>query len=344
VTGREVLPSLTFVLPSNRGAVSGGNIYNRELLRALRKRVRVRAVSGNAWTRSLEGGEPGVYFLDTLNLRESLALGAARSGQRFVLIVHHLPSLEPGVADGDEALAVERQALPRFDAFLATSPFTAQWLVNRGCASQGIMTVLPAPPKAEPHTERAYEPPLRALIVGNLIARKAILEFMQTLEGRVASSDRFIVDVLGRIDIDPAYARACVDLANNSERLCRRVRILGPVAHRRVGAFYRRAHIMVSAAEMETFGMALQEARAFGLPILALDRGYARHHFSDEENGLLYASRSALVDGFLRLTREPERMLSLFEGAQRLRLSGDYTWETAAERLLDELSRCLGAG
>jgi glycosyltransferase involved in cell wall biosynthesis len=82
---------------------------------------------------------------------------------------------------------------------------------------------------------------------------------------------------------------------------------------------------------METFGMALQEARAYGLPILAVDGGYAREHLTHGVSGLLFDSAEALAHDLLALTRAPARLQTLFENAQRLRPASDYTWTRAAE-------------
>ena len=63
---------------------------------------------------------------------------------------------------------------------------------------------------------------------------------------------------------------------------------------------YREAALYLSSSEMETFGMALQEARAFGLPILALEGGYVSRHISVGENGYLFKNIPGLAEGLTR--------------------------------------------
>ena len=118
---------LVFVLPPDSHLISGGNIYNRELTAAVRRQRAIDEVSVAEWQRLVASGAAGVFFIDTLILEEFLRHVPERPapGQRFVLVVHHLPSLEPGVDAGDPSLAVEQEVLPRFDGFLATSPYTA---------------------------------------------------------------------------------------------------------------------------------------------------------------------------------------------------------------------------
>ncbi len=333
------MPSeLTFVLPADSDAVSGGNIYNDHLIRALRHTIPVKALGVEQAGRAIERGDPGLYFFDTLNLSDFVALAPRKPGQRCVLVVHHLPSLEPGIDPDDEALRIERVALPLFDAFLTTSPFTTQLLTDRGLARDSILTVMPALSPLE-GGKRVYEPPLRAMLVGNLIPRKGILEFLVTLAPLLLEKDRFEIDILGRIDLDPDYARRCSEFVRSSARLRRAVRIHAAIPYRRMDEFYRRASLFVSAASMETFGMALQEAHGQGLPILAVDAGYARHHFENGENGLLFESLEPLARTFLGLVRDDLRMGAFFDAAQRLRLTGEYTWDAAAEQFLEQLER-----
>ena len=109
-----------------------------------------------------------------------------------------------------------------------------------------------------------------------------------------------------------------------------------------MGALYDEAHLLVSASAMETFGMAIHEARAHGLPILALDAGYAREHFAHGENGVLCSSVPELATALVELARDDERMAALFSRAQTTSLPSGYSWPDAAQRFLDELARTGG--
>jgi glycosyltransferase involved in cell wall biosynthesis len=299
-------------------------------------------VSVAACRRALERGEPGVYFVDTLNLGDVASFPARSPAQVLVLVVHHLPSLEPGLAPDDPSLAVESKALPLFDAFLVTSPFTGSILTRRGFAASRVLTVPPAPP-AVARRPRAFEMPLGAVVVANLIERKGILELLDALAPRLVPTDRFSLQIVGRSDISPAYADRCRRAVEGSRPLGERVRFAGAVPHARIGDVYERADVLVSAARMETFGMALQEARAFGLPILALDGGHAHAHFTHGEDGLLFSSIEALADGFLQLARDDAEARRLFDRAQSLPPAPGDTWARAAQRLVEQLEPWLSS-
>jgi glycosyltransferase involved in cell wall biosynthesis len=339
---------LVFALPDGSDRVSGGNIYNDRLIRELRTLVSVDSVSIDQCRDRVGRGEAGCYLIDSLNLREFLEFPTPRPGQSFTLIVHHLPSLEPG-ANHDpqsELMRVEREALARFDAFLATSTFTATYLVDRECPAARILTVPPGSPTPGPpnhETPRVYLPPVRALMVGHMIPGKAMRALFVALEPRLAPGDELSIDVVGRLDLDPEYARRCRDLTEGSARLASIVRYRGSLPPAEMPAQYQAANVFVSASRMETFGMALQEAHTHGLPIVALDGGYVRHHFTDGEDGLLFFSLEALADGLLELVRDPQRAAALFARAQGRaqaadRAAGVYDWPAAAQLFLTQLA------
>jgi glycosyltransferase involved in cell wall biosynthesis len=329
---------LIFGLPPGSAAVSGGNIYNAELVRALGRTHEVAISNLEACGRELAAGVPGVYFVDTLELGESLARPPRAEGQTLVLIVHHLPSLEPGLAAGDPALCVEAEALPRFDLYVVTSSFTAEHLAGRGIARTRILLVPPGLPGVT-CTPRAYAPPLHALLVGNLIRRKCQLEFLSALDERLLDIDRWTLDLVGRSDLDGDYAQACRALVSGSPRLHAAVRLHEAVPYAEMARFYDGAGLLVSAAGMETFGMAIAEARAHGLPILALDRGYVGRHVRNGDSGLLFTELEALADGFIALVRDERAMRELFVRAQAGAATAAESWSAAAGQLEAGLAR-----
>jgi glycosyltransferase involved in cell wall biosynthesis len=327
---------LVFALPARSAELSGGNLYNAQLIRALGGTAKPAAMTVAECRARVEQGAAGVYFIDSLDLEDFSSFPAPRRGQYFGLLVHHLPSLEPHIEAADKALEVERATLPRFDVFLATSPFTAQLLRQRGYDSNKILTVSPAPPASAPALLIPTAPFVFSM-VGNLIPRKGFLVLFEYLASHLQENDQFFIEVAGRSDLDPEYARACLAVAQGSN-LRSIVRYLGPVPYDQMAECYRRAAAFVSASKMETFGMALQEARAYGVPILAVDGGYARQHFTPGDNGLLFESVETLAQELLELARDPSRLHPLFRNAQRLRPSSDYTWAKAAELFLQQLS------
>jgi glycosyltransferase involved in cell wall biosynthesis len=326
------------VLPDGSERPSGGNLYNQALLDALGGLVSLRRLGPAEWRAAIASGAPGLYFFDSLDFAEGAVVTRA-PGQYLGLVVHHLPSLEPGLHDRDREreLASEAAALAAYDVLLCTSHFTSELLHGRGFEPERLITVPPAPPAVRASARR-YEPPLRALVVANLIPRKGVLPLLEALARRAERADYRLV-IVGRDDIDPGYAEACRSRVARSPYLREHVRIDPAAPHERMLEYYETADLLLSAAEMETFGMAIQEARAHGLPILVRDGGFAREHVQAGANGAVLRDVEAIADLLLALAADEVRMSTLVAGAERTRPAPGYGWRQAAETLLAALGR-----
>jgi glycosyltransferase involved in cell wall biosynthesis len=207
----------------------------------------------------------------------------------------------------------------------------------RGIDGERVLTVPPAPPAVRASARR-YEPPLRALVVANLIPRKGVLELLRALERRAARADYGVV-IVGRDDLDPGYARACRDALAGSAYLRAHVRIDAAVSHERMLEYYESSQLLLSAAAMETFGMAIQEARAHGLPVVVREGGYASEHVKSGADGLVVPDLESVAEALLALARDAAAMSELCAGAERSRPAPGYGWREAAESLLAGLGR-----
>jgi glycosyltransferase involved in cell wall biosynthesis len=327
---------LVFALPENVEVATGGNVYDRELTRALSRMTTVERTSFAEAERSLAAKRRGLYFFDTLDLGKTTGLPGASEGQTLGLLVHYLASLDPTATDA-LSLAAENRALERFELFVATSDFTRDVLVRRGLAERSILTVPPALRRIA-LASRTYEPPLCALVVANLGPHKGVLPLLEGLAA-LEPEPRFSLRLVGPAHLDPAYAGACRNAVASSTSLRSIVRFDGPLPYERMGEAYEASHLLVSAAPMETFGMAIFEARAHGLPVLAIDGGNAGRHFDDGETGIACASATELARKLVELAYDEERMRELFRRAGAARVSSEYGWDEAAQRFLAELGR-----
>jgi glycosyltransferase involved in cell wall biosynthesis len=324
--------TVRFLLPRGSEQISGGNLYNAGFLAALERCSAGRRSSIEELEKVLSRREPGTYLLDTLDLDAGSAIARRAPGQRFGLVVHHLPSLEPGLPPTAPAIAVERAVLPLFDFWVATSDYTRELLIARGLPAERVVTVVPGL-SVVPRPARAYQPPLVAALIGNLIPRKGVFELLGELAPRLTPADAFELSLVGRADHDPEYARSCRELVDQSPSLQRVVRFAGAVPPREMPRVYGRAALIVSASLMETFGIALQEARAYGIPILTLDRGNAREHVVPGETGWLSGSTAELCERLLYLSRNPEILRAAFARAQAAPVPGE-PWDSVVARFL----------
>jgi glycosyltransferase involved in cell wall biosynthesis len=336
------LSPLVFVLPPGSDAPSGGNVYNRELSRALAAHVSVTVTDFSAAERSLAERRPGSFFFDTLELERAASLARATPERALGLLVHHLPSLEPGAAREAPELARENALLAHFRRFVATSDFTRELLAERKLPLDSILTVPPAAPDRA-LLPRSYEPPLRALVVANVVPRKGVLELVEALARVSPRNLPCSLRIVGRLDMDAAYVERCRTALPKARGLVASVELVGPVPYERMGAVYEDADLLVSASGMETFGMAIHEARSHGLPVVALAGGYVSQHFRDGDDGVLRASPVELAQTLVELALDEPRMRALFARARANRTTSTYSWDGAAVRFLAELERAKRA-
>ena len=160
---------------------------------------------------------------------------------------------------------MERGAAPlarRSDRVIAVSRTLARDLAARGIPRSRITVI---PPGTDRMRRTALRRTDRALCVANWTRAKGIRTLLAAIE--------LLPDV--RLDLvgdtpDPVYARAVrSDLRRAPFRS--RVRVHGEVRAARLRELYARASFFVLPSITESYGMAVSEALAAGLPVIACD-------------------------------------------------------------------------
>lgn len=274
-----------FAIPEPLDRVSGGYLYDRA--------VAARLASGDVRLRLLGLPEgfptpdsdaldetarrlaawPGPLLIDGLALGAFPAALAAAVGPRSVALVHHPLGLETGLAPERAAalLRSERAALAAMRGVICTSADTARRLQDMfGVAPERIAVARPGVERPAVPAPRRGDPPV-ILAVGAITLRKNFHGLVRAL-AQVADLP-WRLRVVGPLGVDPAAERA-LDAAIAETGLGARVALTGPVAE--IGEAFRAADLFVSAALYEGFGMAMAEATAYGLPVVALAAGGAR--------------------------------------------------------------------
>lgn len=108
-------------------------------------------------------------------------------------------------------------------------------------------------------------------------------------------------------------------------------------------SYYAAADIYVAPLRMETFGIAILEAMASGLPVIATRVGSVPELIDDGHEGTLVppGDVEALADTLVDLSMDRERA-EILGVAGRLRASS-YTWERVAERYIGLYCRIVEA-
>jgi glycosyltransferase involved in cell wall biosynthesis len=121
-----------------------------------------------------------------------------------------------------------------------------------------------------------------------------------------------------------------------------RVRWLGRVEQAKLAALYRQSSMLVAASFVnETFGMALCEAMACGVAVVASDFGGFREVVVDGETGLLARPQDPedLAEKVNRLLADTEMAERMGEAGRR-RVHTHFSWKAVGDRL-EEVYRCL---
>lgn len=283
------LRSVHFVMPGgvdDLARPSGGNAYDRRIcldLPGFGWQVHKHTVDGS-WPRP--GAEARAELARTLRelpdgtvvlLDGLVACGVPEivlpEAERLCLaVLVHLPlgdetGLEPELAA--ELDAKERETLRGVPAVIATS----DWAVRRLVSHHGL-----APESVHVATPGADIAPLASGTDG--VSRLVCVAAVTPRKGqhRLVEALATVTDLpwscllVGGIDQDPEYVdhiRTLIAKFGLEDRL----HLAGPQAGAALGATYSAADLMVLTSYAETYGMAVTEALARGIPVLATDVG-----------------------------------------------------------------------
>ena len=325
-----------FVLPADQRSSSGGDLYNRFLLAALRKAgAALSVMTIDEAIRDAERGRPARYWLDSLLLDcVPRFRSLLRAPSACFVIVHYFPSLQPAATARVRRSwrRMEDAAFACADGFLLTSIFSARELASRNLGHKPMFVVPPAPVVTPGRMARRPQPHFCALMAASLVSGKGVFAFLEGLDAHLESSDAFSLQIAGRTDADTAYAQRCRQLVDASAVLRDKVRFLGALRPAAMKRAYAGNAFFVSASRMETFGMALQEARLFGMYVLTLDAGHAAAHVNSPADGEILASMRALSQRVAQLVRDPAMCGSIL--AAMVAPPAPATWEQAATNFL----------
>ena len=126
-------------------------------------------------------------------------------------------------------------------------------------------------------------------------------------------------------------------------RLGARASFLGWLEGDELAVAYASADAFCFPSETDTFGQVVLEAKASGLPVVAVAAGGPRELIDDGVDGLLVEPRrDALASALLALAADPGRCARLGDAARRS--VEERTWERALGRLADGYREVLGSG
>jgi glycosyltransferase involved in cell wall biosynthesis len=172
-------------------------------------------------------------------------------------------------------------------------------------------------------------------MVANLVEGKGVDRFLISLAEQLRETDGLHISILGGESQDPAYAKRCHTLARNP-RVRGRVRFLGELPNDQTLRVMAASNLLISCSRMESFGMALMEARVLGLPILAERGGHVASIVEHDSGGELFANGADLVGRLLLMGRDHAEHRRRMAFAQARRWTA-RPWSDAARELVSQL-------
>ena len=361
------MPPIVLVVPGPLQARTGGYIYDRRMvdgLRRLGRQVDVLELDASFphptpaalehAGRALEAVRAG-----TITIVDSLALGAmpeiiAREAFRLpVVALVHLP-LSAGIGL-DRRMAArfedgERRALAAAALVVVTGSAALPLIAKYTVASNRVVVVEPGtdpallahgsrPRQSEVEAIDGRTRPLELLCVATLNPGKGHEMLLEALSD--VRDSTWQLTCAGSLTRDPETA-ARVRATAARLRLENRVSFVGDLDRCALAACYDRADVAVLATQQETYGMAVAEALAHGLPVVATRTGAIPDLVGDDA-GLLVpvGDTTALTAALARVLGDSNTRARLADGARRRR-DRLPTWDVAARQMSTALDRLCG--
>ncbi len=337
---------LTLAYPGDLESRTGGYLYDRRLALELEARGwrvdRLSLPDGYPFPAAADlaasAAALGKLPTGSTVLVDGLALGAMPDLARslaarldLVALVHHPLCLETGLTAAQSAAlaASERAALASARAVIVTSPRTAASLTELFGVPPAKLTVSLPGTDVVPVARGSSGHGCRMICVGTITPRKGHLVLIEAL-AELRDLDWSLV-CAGSLTREPATV-AAVEALILEHALDPRVRLAGELDASELAALYDGADLCVSASFYEGYGMALAEALARGLPIVAASGG-AVADTVPADAGLLVPVEdvNALAEALRRFFTEPELASSLRHGALVARRSLPTWKDTAAQ-------------
>jgi glycosyltransferase involved in cell wall biosynthesis len=344
--------SIGFLVPGRLDARTGGYLYDSRMIDGLRARawhVDVRELNGAFPFPSATALADAARVLESFDdhavvVVDSLALGALpdaveREGQRLTIVgLVHLPLAADVAHDAATAarlLRDERRALAAAKLVVVTGAAAVALLAPHGVPRDKIVLVEPgAEPAPLARGSQRPEPQLLSVATLNVVkGHEILLDALAPLRARA-----WHLTCVGSATRDVATAVRINERLDRLE-LRERVSLVGELDAAGVASAYDRADVFVASSLRETYGMAVAEALARGLPVIGTRTGAIADLVGDAA-GIVVSpgDAGALSAALSRVLDDPALRARLAAGARRVR-ERLPTWDQAIGRMEAVLSQ-----
>jgi glycosyltransferase involved in cell wall biosynthesis len=314
---------VSFLIPGRLDAKTGGTIYDKKIVTGLRARGwSVDVVAPDA-VESIP--DSTVTIVDGLVHKTHADLVKRHATRLPLIALVHLPlALEVGLAaaEANRLRVVERDVLGGVRHVIVTGPAAIGMLDGYDVPRARITVIEPGTDPA-PVARGSGSDVVHLLCVGSVTEGKGHAILLRALD-RVPSRNWTLL----------CAGRVVTPIATTDPR----VRFAGELSDAQLADAYDRADVFVLATLRETFGMAVAEAIAHGLPVVSTNTGSIADTVGDA--GLLVqpADEAALASALERVIADNALRAQLASAARRQRTTL-RTWDQA----VDEIARVLEA-
>jgi len=136
---------------------------------------------------------------------------------------------------------------------------------------------------------------------------------------------------LTMIGPDKGLLRSSLELIDKLG-LSQSVRIIGPIANDHLANYYHTHHVFLNTTRFESFGMAVMEAAACGIPIVSTNVGEIPYLWKNEENMMIVDSAEPVhfCQAVIKLVSSSELYENISVNARKK--AEEYDWELIKEK------------
>ena len=324
---------LVFVVPGQLGTLTGGSVYNKRMIDTLRQHYKPVAVCelDNSFPKptsaALEHAKSTLAALptDSIVVIDGLALGAipeiiTLEAQRLCIVaLVHLPIAKAIGLEKETAIkfaASEHRALSACTAIVVTGRTALDMLLPYGLVPNRITVVEPGTNPAS-LAIGSYSGELQLLSVATLSPGKGHAILLQALTN--LAHHQWHLTCIGNLTRYPATVKQVRSLIHEFE-LHDRVSLVGELEETELEQYYSKADVFVLPTLLETYGMAVAEALARGLPVISTTTG-AIPQLVGNDAGILVpvGDLASLTRALAKMIANEEIRISCSKGARRVR-------------------------
>lgn len=334
---------LYFVVPGDINIRTGGYRYDKRIIEGLAEQgwtvhliqlygdypfpsAAQRAAAAEVFKALPDHAQVIVDGLAFSTLPEQLSVHQSRL--QLYALIHHPLALETGLSTKQAVMlkSQEINALQNASHVITTSPSTSLSLIDYEVAAERVTTICPGS-DAAPLATGSTTDSINLLCVATLTARKGhsvLFDALKQLENL-----QWHLHCVGSIDRDSQTYETLLN-QRNANGLQPRISFAGEADDSALDNHYRQADLFVLASYHEGYGMVLDEALAYGLPIVASNAGAISDTVPEGAGLLVPPGQASELSEALRHFMTDEALRSrLRRGAQTAR-QNRRSWQQAS--------------